>query len=69
VWNKLQTRVLDRRPLVLVGNCWKKVVENWQENLAVSSADLSYLDFATNAADACSIIMDKSKGVVAQPTI
>jgi uncharacterized protein (TIGR00725 family) len=67
VWNKLQTRVLDRRPLVLVGDCWKKVVENWQENLAVSAADVSYLDFASNAADASSIIVEKSRGVVAEP--
>jgi uncharacterized protein (TIGR00725 family) len=69
VWNKLQTRVLERRPLVLVGDCWKKVVENWQEYLVVSSADISYLDFAANAADACHIIMEKSKGVVAETVV
>ena len=63
VWNKLQTRVLDRRPLVLVGDCWKRVVENWQECLAVSPSDLTYLDFAANAEEACRIIVEKSKGV------
>lgn len=63
VWNKLQTKVLDRRPLVLVGDCWKGVVESWEENLVVSKNDVSYLDFANNADDACSIIIEKTKGI------
>ena len=64
VWNKLQTRVLDRRPLVLVGDCWPGVVEAWQKNLVVSEADVSLLDFAENAEIASRIIIEKSKGVV-----
>jgi uncharacterized protein (TIGR00730 family) len=63
VWNKLTTRVLDKRPLVLVGDCWKEVVESWKKNLAVSEADISFLDFADNAESACQIIVEKSKGV------
>src|SRR5207248_1341800 len=27
VWNKLQTRVLEPRPIVLLGDCWPPVVE------------------------------------------
>lgn len=69
VWNKLQTRVLERRPLVLIGDCWKKVVENWQENLAVSPSDLAYLDFAADAEEACRIIVEKSHGVAVQPVV
>ena len=64
VWNKLQTGVLEKRPLVLVGDCWKQVVNCWQENLVVSDSDVSYLDFAETAEDACRIIIEKSKGVV-----
>lgn len=63
VWNKLQTRVLDKRPLVLLGDCWKEVVKAWQDNLAVSEADVSLLDFAANAEEASQIIIQKSKGV------
>lgn len=63
VWNKLQTGVLGRRPLVLVGDCWKNVVESWEENLVVSGTDVSFLDFANNAEDACSIIVKKTRGV------
>ena len=64
VWNKLQTRVLDRRPLVLVGDSWKRVVNAWQENLVVSDEDVAWLDFADSAEAAASIIIAKSEGVV-----
>ena len=64
VWNKLTTKVIGKRPLVLVGDCWKQVVESWKEHLVVSDTDLSFLDFADNAGDASSIIIEKSKGVV-----
>lgn len=63
VWNKLTTGVLDRRPLVLVGECWKPVVEAWKINLVVSAGDVSFLDFADNAEDAAKIITEKSQGV------
>ena len=63
VWNKLQTGVIERRPLVLLGDCWKEVVECWQENLEVSNADVALLDFARDAEEACGIIIEKSKGV------
>ncbi len=64
VWNKLQTGVLAKRPIVLVGECWKAVVESWKENLVVSPADAALLDFAANAEEASSIIAEKAKGVV-----
>lgn len=63
VWNKMQTRVLEKRPLVLLGDCWKEVVKSWQENLAVSDEDISFLDFAANAEEAAKLIIEKSKTV------
>jgi uncharacterized protein (TIGR00730 family) len=66
VWNKLQTRVLDRRPLVLVGDCWRDVVDSWQKHLVVSDEDVALLDFAHNAEEAANIIIEKSKGVIVQ---
>jgi uncharacterized protein (TIGR00730 family) len=63
VWNKLQTGVIDKRPLVLLGDCWRQVVECWEDNLVVSKADISFLDFADTADQACQIIINKSKGV------
>lgn len=64
VWNKLQTRVLERRPIVLIGDCWKGVVDAWKENLVVSDADVALLSFARDAEEACNLIVEKSQGVV-----
>lgn len=64
VWNKLQTGVLKKRPLVLIGECWRPVIEAWKTNLAVMDSDIGLLDFAANAETAAEIIVRKSKGVV-----
>lgn len=61
VWNKLQTRVIEDRPLVLLGDCWKNVVECWQENLVVSDDDVKFLNFAHDAEEASRIIIEKTK--------
>lgn len=63
VWNKLQTKVIGKRPLVLLGDCWKPVVDAWQNSLAVSPSDIAILDFADDAEQAFDIISRKSKGV------
>lgn len=64
VWNKLQTRVLDPRPLVLLGDCWPPVVKAWQSNLAVSDNDVQMLHFASTPEAAVGIVKEKSLGVV-----
>ena len=58
VWNKLQTRVIDRRPLVLLGECWKNVIECWQENLVVSQKDISLMHFADTPDEAVNLILE-----------
>jgi uncharacterized protein (TIGR00725 family) len=60
VWNKLQTGVIEPRPLVLLGECWQEVVKCWQANLYVSDKDVSILNFAADADEACRIIDAKS---------
>lgn len=65
VWNKLMTGVLASRPLVLVGDCWKPVVEAWQQHLVVSDREVGLIDFAGNAEEAAKIIVAKSEGVKA----
>lgn len=60
VWNKLQTRVIESRPLVLLGECWKPVVAAWQQNLVVSDKDVSMLEFAENAGQAFEIIKTRT---------
>jgi len=64
VWNKIQTRVIGPRPLVLLGECWPPIVEAWRQYLAVSEADIAVLDFATTAEEAVAIIKEKSRGVI-----
>lgn len=63
VWNKIQTRVIEPRPLVLLGDCWLPVVNAWQANLAVSDADVAALAFANTPEAAVAIIIQKAKGV------
>ena len=63
VWNKLQTRVIEPRPLVLLGECWPPIVEAWRKHLVVSEADVSVLDFAQTPEQAVAIINEKAKGV------
>ena len=63
VWNKLQTGILAKRPMILLGDCWKDVVGAWEKNLAVSKSDLSYLDFASSAEEAVQLMVEKSKRV------
>ena len=64
VWNKLQTRVLEPRPLVLLGDCWPLVVKEWQRHLVVNDTDVQILDFADTPEAAVAIIRAKSKGVI-----
>lgn len=64
VWNKMQTRVIGPRPLVLLGECWPPIVQAWQQHLAVSDDDVRALDFASSAEEAVAIIKEKSQGVV-----
>ena len=63
VWNKLQTRVIDARPIVLVGESWPPIIEAFRKHLVVSDADVRLLDFAQTAEEAVQIILEKSKGV------
>src|ERR1051326_4344082 len=46
VWNKMQTRVLEPRPLVLLGDCWQPIITAWQQHLVVNDDDVRLLRFA-----------------------
>lgn len=60
VWNKLQTKVIGPRPLVLLGDCWPPVIEAFKNQLVVSEQDVSLLDFAATPEDAARIIKEKA---------
>lgn len=63
VWNKLQTHVIEPRPLVLLGDCWPPIVAAWRQHLVVSERDVGVLDFAQTAEQAVSIITEKAREV------
>jgi hypothetical protein len=54
------TGVLQHRPLVLVGDCWKPVVEAWQKHLVVSDNEVRLINFADDADGAAKIIIERS---------
>ena len=65
VWNKMQTRVLEPRPLVLLGDCWPPIINAWQRHLAVTDEDVRLLKFATTPEEAVAIINREAAAAVA----
>jgi len=63
VWNKMQTRVIEPRPLVLLGDCWPPLVKCWQQHLVVSDRDVSLLDFASTPEEAVKVVSQKAEEV------
>ncbi len=61
VWNKLTMGVLPRRPLILLGECWPKVIAGLGEQLVISESDLSYLSFANTAEEAVAYLTRQIK--------
>src|ERR1043166_206057 len=64
VWNKMQTRVLEPRPLVLLGECWPPIVKESQRHLAVTDTDVMMLNFAMTPEEAVDIIKGRAESVV-----
>lgn len=63
VWNKLQTKVIEPRPLVLLGDCWPPIIESFRAHLVVSEKDVSLLDLVRTPEEAVRIIVEKAEGV------
>jgi uncharacterized protein (TIGR00730 family) len=59
VWNKLAMRVLEPRPLVLLGGCWPGVINCLREHLVISDRDMAYLSFAATAEEAVSLLKER----------
>jgi hypothetical protein len=62
VWNKLQTKVIEPRPLVLVGKCWPEVLKTWKANLVVTEEDTRLLNLTLQAEEAVTILRDRTCG-------
>jgi uncharacterized protein (TIGR00725 family) len=59
VWNKLVMNVLPERPLILLGECWPRVIEGLHEHLVVSERDLTFLKFAESPEQALEFLQGK----------
>ncbi|MEW6128229.1 MAG: LOG family protein [Acidobacteriota bacterium] len=59
VWNKLTTRVMPMKPLILLGDFWVEVIESMRQHLVISDADISHLIFANTAVEAVEILKQK----------
>ncbi len=56
VWNKLTMNVLERRPLILLGDCWPRAFECLREHLVISERDMTFLTFAATAEEAIEVL-------------
>jgi uncharacterized protein (TIGR00730 family) len=52
VWSLMMTRVLDMRPIVLLGEPWRIVLDTWVMHLDVLPGDLEVLQVAATPEDA-----------------
>ena len=57
VWIHIESGLRNPAPVVLLGHAWKTIIENLQEQLTISSADLSLLSFASTAEEAVTQIV------------
>lgn len=59
VWNKLTMNVLPPRPLILVGESWRRAIECMSQHLVVSESDLERLSFVDTAEQAVAILKQR----------
>ncbi len=52
VWNLARIDPKQRKPIILVGDCWRQVFASWRAHLAVTEAEVSLLQFAADPQEA-----------------
>lgn len=55
-WNLMQNAHVARRPLIVVGDCWRDVLEALRASLVVDSADLQMVTVVPDADAACAAV-------------
>jgi uncharacterized protein (TIGR00730 family) len=58
IWNLMQTRALGPRPLIVVGQCWPKIIESLGENLEVRDKDLRLAHLVSTPEQAMEILKE-----------
>lgn len=52
IWNMLQTRIVENKPMILVGRFWKPLLQSVADHLVVSADELDLLHYVDNADEA-----------------
>jgi uncharacterized protein (TIGR00730 family) len=58
VWNLSKIDFRHRKPIVLVGEAWRKVLEAWRENLAVTQEEVELLHSVSTPQEAITYLQD-----------
>jgi uncharacterized protein (TIGR00730 family) len=61
IWNMLQTRTMPDKPLILVGNFWKPLMESMADHLVISRQELDIFHYAENVDDAFRLLQASLK--------
>ncbi len=56
IWNMLQTNTMGRKPMILIGDFWKPLLEGLAGHLVISSRDLGLLHHAPSADHAVALL-------------
>lgn len=67
VWNISKIDTKQRKPIILVGNAWSKILDSWCEHLAVTNEDAQLLFVAKNPTEALDQINRVLKGRAGMP--
>ncbi len=56
IWNMLQTDTMRRKPMILIGDFWRPLLQALASHLVISSGDLNLLQIARTADDAVALL-------------
>lgn len=56
IWNMLQTRTIEPKPMVLMGKFWKPLLRSVANHLVVTAEELDLLHYADNADEAVALL-------------
>jgi len=56
IWNMLQTKTMPHKPMILLGECWRPMLQAVSEHLVISRKDLDLLHFAHSADEALDLL-------------
>jgi len=62
VWNLLQTKALNPKPLIFIGGHWPRIVENLRQEMKIRDKDVNLLNIVPTPEEAVEILRDQVRG-------